>query len=39
MSKLVVVGDSTLAKFNDRSYLFPRYGYATKLDNYLKLEV
>lgn len=31
--KIVVVGDSTLAKFNDQ-YYYPRYGYATMLDNF-----
>ena len=39
MPKIYVVGDSTLAKFNDTSYLFPRFGYATKLDKYFNLEV
>ena len=39
MPKIFVVGDSTLAKFNDTSYLFPRYGYATKLDKYFNIEV
>ncbi len=32
--RLFVVGDSTLAKFNDQ-YLYPRYGYATMLESYL----
>ena len=31
--KLFVVGDSTLAKFND-SYFYPRYGYACKLGDF-----
>ena len=39
MNKLFVVGDSTLSKFNDESYYYPRYGYGTQLDNYLDLEV
>lgn len=30
---LYVVGDSTLASFND-SYYYPRYGYGTQLGNY-----
>ena len=37
--KLYVVGDSTLAKFNDVSYYFSRYGYATKLEEYFNIEV
>ncbi len=39
--KLFVVGDSTLAKFNDVAYLYPRYGYAEFLKDYLndKIEV
>lgn len=36
---LYVVGDSTLSKFNDQSYYYPRYGYGTMLDNYLDIEV
>ena len=39
MNRLFVVGDSTLAKFNDETYLFPRFGYATKLDKYFDLEI
>ena len=35
MSKLYIVGDSTLSKFNDTSYYYPRYGYGTMLYNYL----
>ena len=31
--RFLVVGDSTLAKFND-DYYYPRYGYATMLDNF-----
>ena len=31
--RILVVGDSTLAKFNDQ-YYYPRYGYATMLDNF-----
>lgn len=32
---LYIVGDSTLSKFNDQSYYYPRYGYGTQLYNYL----
>lgn len=35
---LYVVGDSTLASFND-AYYYPRYGYATKFDCYFNDEV
>ncbi|WP_027432222.1 SGNH/GDSL hydrolase family protein [Lachnospira multipara] len=40
MSKLWVVGDSTLSSFEDK-YYYPRYGYGTKLGEYLndKVEV
>ncbi len=31
--RIFVVGDSTLAKFNDQ-YYYPRYGYATMLDKF-----
>ncbi len=34
MAKLWVVGDSTLSAFNDK-YCYPRYGYGTKLQQYL----
>lgn len=40
-TKLYVVGDSTLSPFND-PYFYPRYGYGTKLQDYLnakKIEV
>ena len=40
-TKLFVVGDSTLSAFND-PYFYPRYGYGTKLQDYLlpkKIEV
>ncbi|WP_407425038.1 SGNH/GDSL hydrolase family protein [Treponema sp.] len=40
-TKLFVVGDSTLSSFND-PYYYPRYGYGTKLQDYLlpkKIEV
>ena len=40
-TKLYVVGDSTLSAFND-PYFYPRYGYGTKLQDYLlpkKIEV
>ena len=33
---LYIVGDSTLSKFNDTTYYYPRYGYGTQLYNYLK---
>ena len=36
--KLFVVGDSTLAKFND-SYYYPRYGYATMLGDFFDIEI
>ena len=36
--KLYVVGDSTLAKFND-AYYYPRYGYATMLDKYFNSDI
>ena len=39
MPKIVCVGDSTVAKFNDVTYYYPRFGYGTKLDNFFKLEV
>ena len=39
MKKLYVVGDSTLSSFNDTNYYYPRYGYATKLNEYFDLEV
>lgn len=32
---LYIVGDSTLSKFDDRSYFYPRYGYGTQLNYYL----
>lgn len=32
---LYIVGDSTLSKFDDRSYYYPRYGYGTQLSYYL----
>lgn len=34
-TKIYVVGDSTLSSFNDSTYYYPRYGYATQLSNYL----
>ena len=37
--KLYVVGDSTLSGFNDVSYYYPRYGYATQLNRYLDIEI
>lgn len=33
-TRIFVVGDSTLSPFND-PYYYPRYGYGTKLQNYL----
>lgn len=36
MKKLYVVGDSTVAKFNDVSYYFPRYGYGVLLPEFIK---
>lgn len=38
-AKLYVVGDSTLSSFNDISYYYPRYGYATQLENFFNIEV
>ena len=35
---LYIVGDSTLSKFNDTSYYYPRYGYGTMLFNYLNMD-
>lgn len=32
---LYIVGDSTLASFNDTSYYYPRYGYGTQLKYYI----
>lgn len=39
VSRLYVVGDSTVAKFNDVSYFYPRYGYGTQLNRYFDIEV
>ena len=39
MRKLFIVGDSTLSKFDDRSYYYPRYGYGTQLSYYLNDEI
>ena len=39
MSKLFVVGDSTLSVFNDSTYLYPRYGYATQLNKFYDIEI
>ena len=36
--KLYVVGDSTLASFEDQ-YYYPRYGYATKLNDFFNADV
>lgn len=38
MSKLWVVGDSTLSAFDDKFY-YPRYGYGTALGYYLDQEI
>ena len=35
MPKLYVIGDSTVSSFND-PYYYPRYGYGTQLNQYLK---
>ena len=32
--KLYLVGDSTVASFNDYTYFYPRFGYGTKLQDY-----
>ena len=37
--KIYIVGDSTLSKFNDKSYFYPRYGYGTQLEYYFNEEV
>ena len=34
-TNVFVVGDSTMCTFNDETYYYPRYGYATQLQNYL----
>ena len=34
-TNVFVVGDSTMCAFNDETYYYPRYGYATQLQNYL----
>ena len=34
MSNLWVIGDSTVSKFDDK-YYYPRFGYGTKLQEYL----
>ncbi len=39
MPKLYVVGDSTVAKFNDVSYFYPRYGYGAVLDKFFNIEI
>ncbi len=39
MPKLFVVGDSTVAEFNDISYFYPRYGYGAVLDFYFDIEI
>ena len=39
MPKMILVGDSTVCKFNDVSYYYPRYGYGTMMDKYFNLEV
>ena len=39
MPKIIMVGDSTVASFNDVSYYYPRYGYGTQMDKYFNLEV
>ena len=36
---LYVVGDSTLCAFDDSTYFYPRYGYATQLSSYLDEKV
>ena len=39
MSKLYVIGDSTVAEFNDISYFYPRYGYGAVLNKYFDIEI
>ena len=36
MPNFYLIGDSTVAKFNDVTYYYSRFGYGTKLDNYFK---
>ncbi len=36
MNNFYLIGDSTVAKFNDVTYYYSRFGYGTKLDNYFK---
>lgn len=36
MPKLYVVGDSTVSKFKDTTYYYPRFGYGAVLDEYFK---
>lgn len=39
MPKLYVIGDSTVAEFNDVNYYYPRYGYGAVLNQYFDLEI
>ena len=36
MPNFYLIGDSTVAKFNDVTYYYSRFGYGKKLDNYFK---
>ena len=38
MNKLYIIGDSTVSNFND-PYFYPRYGYATQLNNYFTIPI
>ena len=38
MNKLYIIGDSTVSTFND-PYFYPRYGYATQLNNYFTIPI
>ena len=35
MAKIIMLGDSTVSKFNDVSYYYPRYGYGVLLTEYV----
>lgn len=39
MSRIFLVGDSTVAKFNDVSFFYPRYGYGELLSQYFDVEI
>ena len=39
MSKLYVIGDSTVSSFNDVTYYYPRFGYGALLNEYFDIEI